>query len=629
MGDHIVRGARDEAEVRAFTRAMLEDLRALEELIARDGIERGVRRVGLEQEMFLVDAEGRPACLADDVLARAADPRLTTELARFNLEANGEPRLLGGEFLRRMESDLDELLAVVTRAASPLGARPLLVGILPSLTQADLSLDALSPSPRFPALNAALSRLRGGDFSVLLRGADTLETTHDSILLESANTSFQLHLQVDADEAAPLYNLAQLVTAPLLAAAVGSPLLFGKRLWQETRVALFERATDARSEAQAVRGLRPRVSFGDAWVKESVLELMRDDALRFPVVLVRDVEEQPVAGALSGGVPTLAALRVHISTVWRWNRACYGVLEGKPHLRIENRVLPAGPSVVDEVANAALFYGLMQALRPIARDIPARLAFEDARAGFFAAARHGLGATFTWLDGRTVDAASLLRTELLDTAERGLVELGVPAADVERYLGTIRERVYTRRTPARFLLDVFEARRAQGTAEASLAATHALMTHQREGTAAHTWPATEAPPRSRRAVTVADVMTTDVFTVRPEDLLDLAARVMEWRHVRHVPVEDAHGRLVGLVSPRSLLGARAEPGEEKPTSARMDRDPVTVPPTLPLREAARRLLETETGCLLVVFGGKLVGIATERDLLRALLEAADQDGSPA
>lgn len=641
MGDHIVRGARDEGEARAFTRAVLDDLRALEALLDRGGLERGTRRVGLEQEMFLVDADGRPACVAEALLESAGDARLTTELARFNLEANLVPRPLGGDFLRHMEADLDEVLATVDRAGQPLGARALLVGILPSLTRADLSLDAMARAPRYAALNDALTRLRGGGFSVALRGLDALHTTHDSIMLESANTSFQLHLQVDADEATPLYNLAQLVTAPLVAAAAGSPLLFGKRLWHETRVALFERATDARSAAQTDRGLRTRVSFGDAWVQHSVLEMLRDDALRFPVVLVRDLDDPPRPGA---DAPTLAALRLHNGTVWRWNRACYGVLDGKPHLRIENRALPAGPTVLDEVANAALFYGLMEGLRAEAASIPQRLAFEDARASFFAAARHGLDATLTWLDGRTITAIDLLESELLDTAARGLDALGVPTGDVERYLGTIRDRVRARRTPARILLEAFAAHRALGPAEASLAATRTLIAHQRSGAAAHTWPVTGAPARSgrpsphrarhagdearpsargrsdARATTIADAMTTDVFTVRPEDLLDLAASVMQWRHVRHVPVEDAHGRLVGLVSPRALLEARAEPGQAPPVDALMDRDPPTVPPSMPLREAARRLLDNGTGCLLVVDRGKLLGIATERDLLRALLE---------
>lgn len=672
MGEHVARGARDEAEARAFTRAVLEDLRALEALIAGGGLERGVRRVGVEQEMFLVDGAGRPATVAEELLDAARDPRLTTELARFNLEANLPPRPLGGPFLRRMEEDLLDVLAVVTRAGDPLGARPLLVGILPTLARSDLSLGAMARAPRYAAMNDALTRLRGGKFAVALRGLDALQTACDSIMLESANTSFQLHLQVDAEDLAPLYNLAQLITAPLLAAAVGSPLLFGKRLWHETRVALFERATDARSPAQAGRGLRPRVSFGDAWVRASVLEMLREDALRYPVILVREMDATERGGSSPGAPPNLGALRLHNGTVWRWNRPCYGVADGKAHLRIENRALPAGPTVLDEVANAALFYGLMEGLRAEAGTIPHRLAFEDARASFFAAARHGLDATLTWLDGRSITAVDLLENELFAVATRGLEALETPAADVERYLGTARDRVRARRTPARLMLDVFAAHRARGIAEASLAVTRTLLAHQASGAPAHAWPETGAPPRSRRrparsadpgaddarpsargrqgapaspaqpgdarpdagrAVTVGDVMTTDVFTVRPEDLLDLAAGVMTWRHVRHVPVEDAQGRLLGLVSPRALLEARAlpprsgpapsgsPPDEALPVEALMDRDPVTVPPTLPLREAARLLLEVETGCLLVVQGGKLAGIATERDLLRGLLAA--------
>jgi CBS domain-containing protein len=631
VGEHIVRGARDEEDVRRFLRNVFEELRALELLLERGAFERGVRRVGFEQEMFLVWPDGRPAAIAEDILARANDGRLTTELAQFNLEANLAPRPFEGAFLRGLEEELGGLVALVDGLAGP--ARVLLTGILPTLTAADLTLAQMSRAPRYAALNAALLEARGGAFSVFIRGIEQLETTHGNIMLEAANTSLQLHLQVEPEEFAAMYNLAQLVSAPLLAAAGCSPLLLGRRLWHETRVALFERSTDARSVAQSSRGLRPRVSFGDRWAERSVLEILRDDALRYGVLLVRDVDEDALGLARSGEVPRLGALCLHNGTIWRWNRACYGITEGKPHLRIENRVLPSGPTVQDEVANAALFYGLLEGLREQAPSVPARLPFDAAAANFFGAARHGLDATFTWLDGRVVGATQLLGDELLPLARAGLLARRVPSEDVDRYLGVIEQRVARRRTGASFQLAGFARLRSRGIPEACAVLTATMLELQRSGLPVHEWPdPAEESPRSRRNV-VGDVMSTDLFTVAPEDPLERAVSVMEWRRVRHVPVEDSRGRVVGVVAHRALLRAlAAEPAARGgPVRAFMDESPILVSARLTLREAAQAVLRSEAGCLLVVEGERLVGIATERDLLAALATTPGSlgDGAPA
>jgi len=245
------------------------------------------------------------------------------------------------------------------------------------------------------------------------------------MMMESCNTSFQVHFQVDPSEFVNSYNIAQAITAPVLSAAVNSPLLFGHRLWQETRLALFQHSTDARSRTQLARSQPTRVGFGEQWLKHSVIELLHDQIARFRPIMITRPDEDPFQVLARGEVPLLSALRMYGGTVWPWNRACYGVSNGIAHLRIENRALPAGPTVIDEVANTALFVGLMLALPREYGDISKRMGFDDAKSNFFAAARHGLNAQFNWIDGKSYPASTLILDHLLPLASQGLQSAGV------------------------------------------------------------------------------------------------------------------------------------------------------------------------------------------------------------
>ncbi len=304
-----------------------------------------------------------------------------------------------------MEKELTELLSLVRKSAVELDGDVLLSGILPTLRKSDLTLENLAPILRYSQLNEGVIALRGGPFSIHIKGLDELQITHDNIMMESCNTSFQVHFQTSPAEFALHYNLAQAITAPVLAAAVNSPLLFGHRLWQETRIALFQHSTDARSLPQLARSQPTRVSFGDRWIENSVMELFREQVARFRPIMITKPDEDPWQILSRGETPLLSALRMHNGTVWRWNRACYGVNDGIPHLRIENRALPSGPTVTDEIANTAFFVGLMVAGPHEYGEIAKRLSFDDAKGNFFAAARHGLNAQLTWVDGESVSAA--------------------------------------------------------------------------------------------------------------------------------------------------------------------------------------------------------------------------------
>ncbi len=633
MGEHDVdKRASDEA-LRAFTTALLQDVRALERMLDDGLIETGARRVGAEQEMFLVNDGFRPAPKAMEALEIIDDPRFTTELARFNLEANLPVYEFQGSFLRDMEAELRELLEGALEKIEPIGAKILLTGILPTLRLSDLGLDNMCPIPRYFALNEAMVKMRGDGFETRIKGIDDLYAQHDNVMLESCNTSFQLHFQTNPDEFAFLYNVAQFITPPLLAAAVNSPLLLGKRLWHETRVALFEQSVDSRSEAHQIRGGRSRVSFGDGWLRNSVLEIFRDDIARFRSVLATDVGESSLDMLDRGEVPPLNALRIHNGTVYRWNRACYGVHGGKAHLRIENRVLPAGPTIVDEMANAAFFFGLMAGGADAFPDIAERMPFEKVQANFVAAARLGMKAQFSWLDGREVPADELILTELIPLARQGLLSHGIDSEDVDRYLGVLEARVESGQTGAQWAFDSLASLGTTGTSDERMRAlTAATHSRQISSEPVHTWSIAEnQQPLDWRPSfeTVDQFMTTDVYTVRPSDIVDLAANMMDWERIRHIPVESDEGHLVGLLSHRTLVRLLAKgygKGEHGPVVIEdvMKANPITIPPGTRTVDAMDIMREKRIGCLPIVEKDRLVGLITEHDLVRIAAAVLDQ-----
>jgi CBS domain-containing protein/gamma-glutamyl:cysteine ligase YbdK (ATP-grasp superfamily) len=633
MGEHNVSTGHDDRQAQAFMKSLLADVAALEQMIETGKIESGLRRIGAEQEMFLVDPAMRPAPVALEILNNSSDLRLTTELGKFNLEANLSPRLLAGRGLREMEEELSELIAIARRAAQACNADILLTGILPTIRQSDLTLDNLTPIPRYHELSRAINQLRGSAFNIHIKGLDELHATHDNFMFESCCCSFQVHLQVGPEEFARLYNLAQVISAPLIAVAANSPLLVGHRLWHETRVALFQHSNDERSSARQARSHPPRASFGEGWIKDSVIEIFREEIARFRVILTRQIDENPLEMLARGELPELAALRLHNGTVWRWNRPCYGVNDGIAHLRIEHRPIPSGPSIIDEMANAAFFYGLMTALPTAYGEIDKLMRFDDAKSNFFAAARYGLKAQLMWVDGLHCPASTLISKHLLPIAREGLKQAGVEGEDCDRYLDVIEERVERDQTGSLWSLRSLAEMGEKGTREMRhRALTEAMLKQQQSGAPVSRWTLAvldESNDWSHSYQTVAQLMSTDLFTVRPDDLVDLAASVMNWRHIRHVPVEDDDGRLVGLISHRDLLrllanGLLSRHGETVTVKEIMKRDLLTVTPETPTLEALGIMKRCQVGCLPVVENGRLTGIVTAYDFLSLSAEIIEK-----
>ena len=623
MGEqNIDKNASEEAR-QAFMKSLLEEVMALEAMLDTGMVESGVSRIGAEQEMFLINQAHQPALTALDVLDKLDDERFTHELGLFNIEANLSVQEFKSDCLSRMEAETQEVYAKARKAAHQCDSEIAMVGILPTLTKKNLGLDSMVPIPRYHALNEAFMALRGHNLQFTINGIDQLIVNHDNLMMEACNTSFQVHFQVSPKDFARLYNIAQVVTAPLLAASVNSPILLGKRLWHETRISVFEYSVDARSTTHQARGLKPRVHFGNDWVDKSVTEIFKEDIARFRVLLTTETEDDPLAMVAQGIAPKLKALCLHNGTVYRWNRACYGVHNGIPHLRIENRVIPSGPTVVDEIANTAFFVGMMAGMSDQYDDIREEITFQDVKANFMAAARAGIRAQMNWFGDTHMPVRKLILDELLPLAEHGLKKYGVDQKDIDKYLGILGDRVSTRRNGARWALESLEEMKEQGTEDQRMRCLVSSMVEQQTtGRPISEWVLAGfcAQQDWRESyLKVSQFMATDLFTVRPDDIVDFAATLMDWRHIRHIPVEGDDGELIGLVSHRALLRLVAEgrAGSEYKVTVRevMTGDPVTINSDTTTVEAIRLMRESKVACLPVVENGKLLGLVTEHDLI--------------
>ncbi|MDN4163102.1 glutamate--cysteine ligase [Nocardioides abyssi] len=397
---------------------------------------------GLEVELNLVDELGDPALRNAQALEAIADPDFQTELGQFNIEINVPPAKLREGGLRTFEDELRRSLNDAEAKSSAVGAHLVMIGILPTLTPDHMSPDSLSPNPRYKLLSEQILDARGEDIAISIDGPERLVTTTDSIVPEAACTSTQLHVQTSPAQFASYWNASQAISAVQLAVGANSPYLLGKELWRETRIPLFEQATDTRSEELKAQGVRPRVWFGERWVT-SVFDLFEENVRYFPALLPITDEEDPLAVLEGGGTPNLAELRLHNGTIYRWNRPVYDIAGGVPHLRVENRVLAAGPTVADTAANAAFYFGLVRHLAESERPLWSQMSFSAAEENFHVAAQQGIDAHVYWPGVGQVRATELVLRRLLPMARAGLDAWGVEAAESDRLLSIIEQRCLT------------------------------------------------------------------------------------------------------------------------------------------------------------------------------------------
>ncbi len=446
--------------------------------------------VGQEIELNLVDDRGEPSMHNAAVLEAIADPAWATELGQFNIEINVPPRQLQGDALAVLEAEIRDDLNAADSKARGSGSRLVMIGILPTLRQDDVHEGTLSANARYRVMNEQIFAARGEDISIAIEGSEQLLTHADSITPEAACTSVQLHTQVSPEAFASYWNAAQAIAGVQVALGANSPFLFGRQLWQETRITLFEQATDTRPEELKQQGVRPRVWFGERWIT-SVFDLFEENIRYFPALLPICEDEDPLAVLESGSCPKLEEMSLHNGTIYRWNRPVYAAVNGQPHLRVENRVLPAGPSVADTVANAAFYYGLVRALAEAQRPIWTQMSFATAAENLHAAARHGMDAQLYWPGLGEAPVAELVLRRLLPLARDGLGRWGVNQADADRLLGIIEQRCLTGRTGAAWQVTAVGAVSAAGGADRGDALrlmTQSYIEHMHTNEPVHTWP---------------------------------------------------------------------------------------------------------------------------------------------
>ncbi|MDP9846656.1 glutamate-cysteine ligase family protein [Streptosporangium lutulentum] len=444
-------------------------------------------KAGLEIELNLVDERGEPAMKNAEVLAAIAEPDWATELGQFNVEINVMPESLEGDGATRLEKLVRDRLNHAEERAHTVGGHMLMIGILPTLREDDVHEGTLSANPRYKLLNEQIFAARGEDLHLSIEGDETLDTFADSITPEAACTSVQLHLQVGPEAFAAHWNAAQVIAGPQVAVAANSPFLFGRRLWQETRIPLFEQATDTRPVELKTQGVRPRVWFGERWIT-SVFDLFEENSRYFPALLPLCDAGDPQEQLERGVTPELGELTLHNGTVYRWNRPVYAVVNGIPHLRVENRVLPAGPSVVDVIADAAFYYGLMRVLPHAERPEWTRMSFVAAEENLHSAARHGLDARLYWPGLGVVPAAELILRRLLPLAHEGLDLWRMDPEVRDRLLGIIERRCVTGTNGASWQSDALNAMDTLDRHEALRRMTLRYIEHMHTNQPVHTWP---------------------------------------------------------------------------------------------------------------------------------------------
>jgi hypothetical protein len=432
---------------RAYREKVRQCLDVFARMLRESRFENEAPQLGLEIELDLVDDDARPSMRNTEVLDAIADPRWATELGQFNLEINVPPRKLTGDAFSRLEDSVRSSLSHADKRALDTGARLVMVGILPTLRPSDVTASAMSENPRYRLLDQQMFAARGEEMQIAIEGPERLLAHVDTIMPEAACTSVQFHLQVSPEAFGSYWNAAQAVAGVQVALGANSPFLFGRELWRETRIPLFEQVTDTRPEELKEQGVRPRVWFGERWIT-SVFDLFEENLRYFPALLPLREDEDPVAALDRGDAPRLAELTLHNGTVYRWNRPVYAVTDGRPHLRVENRVLPSGPTVVDVVANAAFYYGVVRALAEAERPIWTRMSFSAAAENLVSGARNGIDARVYWPGMGQLPVTELVLRRLLPLAWEGLSQWGVDLSDAERLLGIIEQRCLTGRTGA-------------------------------------------------------------------------------------------------------------------------------------------------------------------------------------
>ena len=616
MGDFNVRKFKDDVDKVTYNNQLLADIEALNQMLERNLFEISPIHIGAEQEFCLVDENWDPSQKGWEILAEIDDPHFTSELMLYSLEANLDPFPLTGESFSALHKQLDTLMEKAQQVCDKHGVKIILTGILPTIQTEHLDSSYMTPQKRYKVLNEALLEIRRDEIELHIKGVDEVNLHHETILYEGCNTSFQAHLQIDPAEFSTVYNWAQAISGPILSTCTNSPLLLGKELWEETRIALFTQSVDTRASTHILNENESRVGFGNDWVTGNVSDFYKETVIGFRGLLTTDFESNSLEELEKGITPKLRSLNLHNGTIYKWNRVCYGVNDNKPHIRIENRYMPSGPTTDDEIANMMLWVGVMMGRPKEFDNIHATMDFKDAKSNFFNAARYGMGAQFHW-DGKLISSHDLILDHFLPMAFRGLYKMGVAPKDAERYLSIIEKRVRSI-NGSRWIVE--SLRKLQKDLKTPEALRVLVATMHKRRTKHYTIDAW-LPPRGSEFMSknerlkVQDIMTTKTLTAQENDSVELVMRMMQWKDIHHTPILDEASNLCGLLSWTDIEPYSSEPDKLKISiSDMMQKELITVEPSTLKSEAVSLMKAHNIHCLPVVFGKKLIGIVTSNDI---------------
>lgn len=616
MGDLKITKLSNKKDKSNYIHHLINDIEALDFMIENDLIEKEPIRIGAEQEFCLVDNNFLPKNSALEVLDEINDDHFTTEIGSFNLEVNLDPFELKDDCFSKISEQLNSLLKKAHEAASKKNTKIVLTGILPTLSLKQISVENMTPIQRYDVLNEAIKESRKQDFDIHIKGVDELNMRHNSVMLEGCNTSFQVHLQINPDDFIDNYNWAQAISGPILSVCTNSPLLFGKELWSETRIALFTQSVDTRANSFLLNEKQSRVSFGRAWLTGGVSNIFKDNISRFRSLVSSEYITDSLDMLSNGEIPKLKALSLHNGTVYSWNRVCYGVGNNKPHLRIENRYIPSGPTPSDEIANMMFWVGVMVGRPKEYNNIHKKMNFKDAKSNFFNAARYGMSTQFYWND-TYISSHKLILDELLPMAYRGLYKLNISPKDVEHYLKIIEKRVESNSGSEWIVKNYRNLLESNKSFEAAQILTSKMYEKQQKDYPVSSWKMIRKDASFNLYGTklVKHRMSTDIFSVDVHDSVELVLNIMKWKNIRHMPVINSDRKLVGLITSRDVnkYFKNHEPLKES-VSDFMTKELITTNQYETVENAKTIMEENKINCLPVLKDNKLIGIITTSDL---------------
>ena len=609
-----------------FINRLTNDIELLERLISKNILENH-NRIGAEQEFCLIDENFRPNPINEEIVKKVKKHGFVTEIAKFNMELNIEPIDLGSNALSKMEKVLLDKMDIVTKIANKHNADTILTGILPTVRKYDLRFNNITNNQRYFDLCNAINQSRGDKYKIDISGLDELIFQHDSPLIEGCNTGFQFHLQIDSKIFHQMYNFAQLIAAPVLATSVNSPMLFGKRLWNETRIAVFQQATDTRIIGNYHLESLPRVTFGNNWLKRSLIEIFKEDITRYKILLKSLTQKKQKIE--NPNLPELSALTLHNSTVYRWNRPCYGIYNKKPSIRIENRMLPSGPTIVDEIANSAFWLGLLIFYKNSnIDDISEVMKFDDARINFYSAAQQGIDATFRWFNGKRIEARKLILNELIPKAAIGLASINIKAKDIEKYLNIIKDRTTTRQNGARWIIDSYDTLSNKFSKQNSLTTiTAEIIRNQKNNQPIHTWniPKSSVVINNPSKLLIEECMDRDINSINENDVFNLAYQINSWTQKNYMVVVNNQGNITGILN-KTVFNNKSYISKRKEIIIKkiMQKNPTTITPSCNISNTLEIMHKNKLNILPVVEDKLFIGIVQKKKLTQYELNTNKQ-----